>query len=66
MFDGEHRLLAQTGNRVDPADLRRDDFGRIVAVAARKLALDLSKLAMTLYREYGVGSVGSRCNEKPL
>lgn len=52
VFDGEHRLLAQISNGVELDDLRKDEFGRIVAVAARKLALDLSRLARRLYREY--------------
>ena len=47
-----HRLLPQVSKRVNPDDLRKDDFGRIVAIAARKLALDLSRRARALYREY--------------
>ena len=52
VFGGEHRLLAQISNKVGLAGLRRDDFSGIVAVAARKLSLDLSELAIRMYRDY--------------
>ena len=52
VFDGEHRLLAQISNKVALDGLRKEDFGGIVAVAARRLALDLSKLALALCQEY--------------
>ena len=50
-FGGEHCLLAQIGNKAALADLRNDDFGVTVAVAARKLSLDLGNLAVGTYKD---------------
>ena len=47
-FGGEHRLPAQISNKLVLTDLLKDDFSEIVALAARKLSLDLRKLAIRM------------------
>ena len=58
-FGGKRRLLARMSNRLVLADLRRDDFSGIVAVAARKL----SRPQQTRDQDVpGIRGVGRRAN----